>query len=82
MVKIRLARGGCKKHPHYSVVVAPSRNARNGRFIEKIGHYDPFGPTDQQAVLDILRYDYWVSKGAQASDRVKSLYHKHDTAKS
>lgn len=73
MVVIRLARGGRKKFPFYSIVVANKRSPRNGRFIEKVGHYASTG-TDTGCVLDTARYDYWISKGAQPSDRVRSLY--------
>jgi len=84
MVVIRLARGGRNKAPYYSIVVTPSRSPRNGRFIEKIGHYCPIG-TDRGCVLDKERYDHWISQGAQPSDRVKSLYRNthhatHDSA--
>ena len=81
MVVIRLARGGRNKSPYYAVVVTPSRNPRNGRFIEKIGHYCPTG-TDRGFTLNKERYDYWVAQGAQPSDRVKSLYRaaSHDTS--
>ena len=82
MVVIRLARGGRKKSPFYSVVVASQRSPRDGNFIEKIGHYCPLG-TDKGCKLDKVRYDHWVSKGAQPTDRVKSLYqNSHDAPKS
>lgn len=73
MVVIRLARGGRKKFPFYSIVVANKKSPRNGRFIEKIGHYAPTG-SERGCVLNQERYDYWMSQGAQPSDRVKSLY--------
>ena len=74
MVVIRLARGGSKKRPFYRIVVADSRRARDGRFIEKVGFFNPIA-TGQAERLRVMqdRIDYWVSKGAQASDRVKSL---------
>ncbi len=74
MVVIRLARGGSKKRPFYRIVVADSRRARDGRFIEKVGFFNPIA-SGQAERLRIMqdRIDYWVSKGAQASDRVKSL---------
>ncbi len=74
MVVIRLARGGAKKRPFYHVVVADSRRARDGRFIERLGL---FNPVAQGAAVkfDINgeRYNYWVSQGAQPSDRVAAL---------
>ena len=74
MVVIRLARGGSKKRAFYRIVVADSRRARDGRFIEKVGFFNPIA-SGQAERLRIMqdRIDYWVSKGAQASDRVKSL---------
>ena len=74
MVVIRLARGGSKKRPFYRIIVADSRRARDGRFIEKVGFFNPIA-SGQAERLRIMqdRIDYWVSKGAQASDRVKSL---------
>lgn len=72
MVTIRLARFGSKRRPYYHVVVANSENARNGRFIEQIGTYDPNkGNADQKIQLD--RADHWMSVGAQPSTRVKQL---------
>ena len=74
MVVIRLARGGSKKRPFYRIVVADSRRARDGRFIEKVGFFNPIasGHAERLRIMQD-RIDYWVSKGAQASDRVKSL---------
>ena len=75
MVIIRLARGGSKKRPFYSIVVADSRNARDGRFIEQLGYYDPM--KDPFLIkLDLDRIDYWLGKGAQLSDTVKSLVNR------
>lgn len=73
MVVIRLARGGRKKAPVYSVVVADKKSPRNGKFIEKIGYYASTG-SDTGFRIDCERYNYWVSQGAQPSDRVRSLY--------
>jgi small subunit ribosomal protein S16 len=75
-LKIRLARGGAKKRPHYSIVVADSRSPRDGRFIEKIGTYDPLlGKTDEKRVqYNAERAQYWLSKGAKASDRVARFF--------
>jgi len=71
-VAIRLARGGSKKRPYYRVVVADSRNARDGRFIEKVGTYNPLLAKDSpdRVKLDADRITHWLSVGAQPSDRV------------
>jgi small subunit ribosomal protein S16 len=71
-VAIRLARGGSKKRPYYRLVVADSRNARDGRFIEKIGTYNPLLAKDspERVKLDVERAKHWLSVGAQPSDRV------------
>jgi len=71
-MKIRLARGGSKKRPHYSIVAADSRSPRDGRFIEKLGTYDPLLPKDNEnrVKLDLDRTKYWLGQGAQATDRV------------
>ena len=72
MVKIRLKRLGYKKNPFYRIVVADSRRARDGRFVEKIGTYNPFLEHDnpERVVLKTERAKYWLSVGAQPSDRV------------
>ncbi len=69
---IRLARGGMKKRPYYRIVVTDSRNARDGKFIEKIGTYNPLLPKDSadRIRLDSERAAHWLSVGAQPSDRV------------
>ncbi|MDF1803841.1 30S ribosomal protein S16 [Thalassovita sp.] len=71
-MKIRLARGGSKKRPFYRVVAADSRMPRDGRFIEKLGTYNPLLPKDseERVKLDMERVQYWLSKGAQPTDRV------------
>jgi small subunit ribosomal protein S16 len=71
-VSIRLARGGAKKRPYYRIVVADSRNARDGRFIEKVGTYNPLLAKDspERVKLDSDRISHWLSVGAQPSDRV------------
>src|SRR5262245_4492725 len=71
-VSIRLARGGAKKRPYYRIVVADSRNARDGRFIEKVGTYNPLLAKDspERVKLDAERISHWLSVGAQPSDRV------------
>ena len=71
MLKIRLARGGAKKRPYYSIVVADSHSPRDGRFIEKVGTYNPLLPKDGQRVtLKVERIQEWLQKGAQPTDRV------------
>src|SRR6476469_2396725 len=71
-VAIRLARGGSKKRPYYRVVVSDSRNSRDGRFIEKVGTYNPLLAKDspERVKLDAERISHWLSVGAQPSDRV------------
>ena len=74
MVKIRLARAGAKKRPFYHVVATDSRKARDGRFIERLGYYNPKATADEkQLVVDRSRIEHWKSKGAQVSDRVVFL---------
>ena len=70
-MKIRLARGGSKKRPHYSIVAADTRYARDGRFLEKLGTYDPLLPKDNEnrVTMDVERVKYWLGEGAQATDR-------------
>ncbi len=72
MLKIRLARGGTKKRPYYSVVVADSHSPRDGRFIEKVGTYNPLLKKDDpnRVVLKVERIQEWMTKGAQPTDRV------------
>lgn len=71
-MKIRLARGGSKKRPHYSIVAADSRSPRDGRFIEKLGTYDPLLAKDNEnrVKIDAERVQYWLAQGAQTTDRV------------
>jgi len=74
MVVIRLARGGAKKRPFYSIVVADSRRAPTGNFIERIGFFNPIAQENEESLkVDIDRVEYWLSNGAQASARVRSL---------
>lgn len=74
MVVIRLARGGAKKRPFYQIVVTDSRNARDGRFVDNLGFFNPVARGNAEALrLDLGRFDEWVGKGAQPSDRVRSL---------
>ena len=71
-VKIRLARGGAKKRPYYRIVVADSRMPRDGRYIEKVGTFNPMLPKDHEArvVFDAERVKHWISVGATPTDRV------------
>ena len=71
-IKIRLARGGSKKRPFYRVVAADSRMPRDGRFIEKLGTYNPQLPKDDEnrVQLDFEKIEAWIAKGAQPTDRV------------
>ena len=74
MVSIRLARGGSKKRPFYHVVVSDSRNPRDGRYIERVGFFNPKARGQEEGLrLDDARIDYWMSKGAQPSERVANL---------
>ncbi len=74
MVTIRLARGGSKKRPFYHVTVADRRNPRDGRFIERVGFFNPVARGQEERLrVDIERIDYWMSKGAQPTERVAKL---------
>jgi small subunit ribosomal protein S16 len=74
MVKIRLARGGAKRHPFYHIVVTDSRNRRDGRNIERLGFFNPVARgQDERLRIDRERVDHWVGKGAQVSERVTHL---------
>lgn len=74
MVTIRLARSGSKKRPFYHLTVADSRNARDGRYIERVGFFNPVARGQEERLrVDNARVDHWVSQGAQLSDRVASL---------
>ena len=73
MVRVRLSRGGAKKRPYYHIVVIDQKDRRDGRCLERLGSYDPNLETSDRIKLDVERLDYWVSKGAQLSDRVKLL---------
>jgi small subunit ribosomal protein S16 len=74
-VSIRLRREGAKNRPYYKVVVADSRSPRDGKFIEIIGTYDPKKPNDN-STLKVERAQYWIDRGAQPSDTVRSLIKK------
>ena len=74
MVTIRLARGGSKKRPFYHIHVTDSRTSRDGRYIERLGFYNPVARGNAEKLrLDVEAVDAWVAKGAQVSDRVKHL---------
>ncbi len=74
MVVIRLARGGAKKRPFFNVVVTDSRNARDGRFIERLGFYDPKAPAGRESLrIELARLAQWQSQGAQLSATVSRL---------
>lgn len=83
MLKIRLARGGAKKRPYYSIVVADSHSPRDGRFIEKVGAYNPLLKKDDptRVVLKVERIQEWMSKGAQPTDRVARFLSQQGLAK-
>lgn len=74
MVTIRLARGGAKKRPFYHLTVTDSRKARDGRFIERVGFFNPVARGQEERLrVDQERVDYWVGQGAQPSERVAQL---------
>src|SRR5499426_2481385 len=75
-VSIRLRREGAKNRPYYKVVVADSRSPRDGKFIEVVGTYDPKKPGHNSS-LNVERAEFWISKGAQPSDTVRSLIKKN-----
>ncbi len=74
-MKIRLARGGSKKRPHYAIVASDSRMPRDGRFLEKLGTYAPMLPKDseERIRMDVERVQYWLGQGAQPTDRVSRM---------
>ncbi|HHH46752.1 MAG TPA: 30S ribosomal protein S16 [Thiotrichales bacterium] len=74
MVTIRLARGGAKKRPFYHIVVTDSRNRRDGRYIERVGFFNPIARGNEVRLkVDRERIDYWIGQGAKTSDRVAKL---------
>ena len=78
MVVIRLSRGGSKKNPFYNVVVADSRNRRDGRFIERVGFYNPSAKANAEGLrIDAARVSHWTGNGAQMSDTVARLVKTH-----
>jgi small subunit ribosomal protein S16 len=74
-MKIRLARGGSNKRPFYRIVAADSRMPRDGRFIEKLGTYNPLLPKDSEdrVKMDVERIQYWIGQGAQPTDRIQRM---------
>ena len=80
MLKIRLSRGGTKKRPVYKVVIADSRRARDGKFIEKVGFFNPLLPKDkkERVALEAERIKYWLSQGAQPTTRVARILGEND----
>ena len=81
MVTIRLARGGSKKNPYYYVTVTDKRNANTGRFLERVGFYNPTARGQEERLrIDLERVKYWQGQGAQTSERVASLLQQQATA--
>ena len=75
MVKIRLSRAGAKKRPFYHIVVTDERNARDGRYIERVGYFNPIAAgKDVRLQLDTAKVKSWMDTGAQMTEKVKSLY--------
>ncbi len=79
-IKIRLARGGSKKRPFYRIVVADSRMPRDGRYIEKLGTYNPLLPKDseERVKMDLDRVKHWLGEGAQVTDRISRMLEAAD----
>ncbi|MEJ2760661.1 MAG: 30S ribosomal protein S16 [Gammaproteobacteria bacterium] len=74
MVSIRLARAGAKKRPFYHIVVTDSRSRRDGRYIERLGYFNPIATGEEQELkLDLERANYWLAQGAKASETVAGL---------
>ena len=74
MVSIRLSRGGAKKRPFYHIVVTDQRNRRDGRYLERLGFFNPVAaPNEDKLRIDLARVDYWLEQGARPSERVVSL---------
>ena len=82
MVSIRLSRGGAKKRPFYHIVVTDQRNRRDGRYIERLGYFNPVARGQEETLrVDVERVDYWVGNGARPSDRVAALVKKYREGK-
>ena len=78
MVRIRLSRAGASKRPFYHIVVTDRRNRRDGAYIERLGFFNPIATDNETGLkIDLERTEYWLSHGAQASDRVTSLIKQH-----
>jgi small subunit ribosomal protein S16 len=73
MLKIRMSRGGTKKRPFFKIVIADARSPRDGRFIERIGHYNPLLPKEnaERVKIDLERVKHWLAQGAQPSERIE-----------
>ena len=81
MVSIRLSRAGAKKRPFYHLVVTDSRNRRDGRYLERVGFFNPVGRDHEENLrIDLERVDYRIGQGARPSDRVASLLKAHRKA--
>ncbi len=81
MVSIRLSRAGAKKRPFYHLVVTDSRNRRDGRYIERVGYFNPLGKEHEENLrIDVERVTHWIGQGAQPSERVASLLKAHRKA--
>ncbi len=81
MVTIRLARHGSKKNPFYHITVADRTAKRDGRFVERVGFFNPLGREHEENLrIDVERVDYWIGQGAKPSDRVASLLKTHSKA--
>ena len=70
---IRMRQQGASSRQRFRIVVTDERAPRDGKYVEKLGWYNPFGPNDKNYFLDLSRFQYWIGNGAQVSDRVKSL---------
>ena len=81
MVTIRLARSGAKKRPFYHIVVTDSRNSRDGRFIERLGFFNPIAAGNEERLrVNTERVEHWLGRGAQTSERVAALLKQHAAA--
>ena len=81
MVTIRLARGGAKKRPFYHIVVTDSRNRRDGRYIERVGFFNPIARGQAESLsINSERVEYWISQGAKPSERVAKLIKQQQSA--
>ncbi len=79
MVKIRLKRFGAKRKPAYRVVVCPVTSPRQGRVLDSLGIYQPVNPSDEKIKIDMVKYNYWIERGAQPTDTVKSILKYNST---